>query len=269
VIDFERARATERRALSAICSFTAHGDYLVCRSERFPGFYSGNALEFSRLAGRGLTELEELFAACFAPRDYEHRAFCLPDTAEGRALCEEALRRGYRATRSVYLFTDRPAPRAPLPAQLALRRVDDRERWSLLEAFFHELSRGEDWYGSAQESGPLFERARAASQAIGMEWHYIGPAERDEMWARLGLFAHRGVCRLQDVGTLPEQRRKGLATQLLGHAIALALQRGAGLVVCADEGYSAIDLYRRLGFRDLGCSIDLLWYEAKPAAQRR
>jgi ribosomal protein S18 acetylase RimI-like enzyme len=259
-MDLERARATERHVLSAVCSFTPHGDYGVYRSERFPRFYGGNGLDFTRLGDRTLADLERLFELHFDPRQHEHRTFYLPDTPECRAVAAEAALRGYHVARAMYLFADRLESRPVIPAGLALRRVDDLQRWKLLESFFHELSAGEDWYGDAEESSHLFEKTRVTAEAIGVDWYYMGPADGDAIWSRLGVFSHGGVCRLQDVGTLPSRRRGRLATTLLQHAIEISLQRGAGLVVCADEDYYAIDLYRKLGFRDVGRSIDLMWY---------
>src|SRR5438128_354895 len=69
----------------------------------------------------------------------------------------------------------------------------------------------------------------------------------------------RGLARYQAVETHPEHRRQGLARALVLAAGELATDRfGVGtLVIVADPGYVAIDLYRNLGFVDRETQVQL------------
>lgn len=69
----------------------------------------------------------------------------------------------------------------------------------------------------------------------------------------LGIFSDgSGVARYQSVETHPAHRRRGLARRLVHEASVYATTELAAttLVIVADPGYHAIDLYRSLGFRD-------------------
>ena len=82
------------------------------------------------------------------------------------------------------------------------------------------------------------------------------------MLAKLGIFMHKSVARLQDVRTARTHRRLGLASYLVSFAIDHALTKlGAKrLALMADIDYYAIDLYRKLGFRDVGEHVTLMKY---------
>ena len=85
------------------------------------------------------------------------------------------------------------------------------------------------------------------------------------MMAKLGIFSHGGICRLQDVETAVAHRRRGLASALVSFAARHALDTlgAGGLALCADADYHAIDLYRRLGFVECGQSVELMKYPVR------
>jgi ribosomal protein S18 acetylase RimI-like enzyme len=88
------------------------------------------------------------------------------------------------------------------------------------------------------------------------------------MHAGLGIFAAGpGLARFQSVDTHPAHRRRGLATYLLLAAADHARARlGARtLVIAADPGYHAIDIYRSVGFQERSRLVQM---ERGPAAQR-
>jgi ribosomal protein S18 acetylase RimI-like enzyme len=261
-MDLKAARATELRVLEPICDFLQQDGYLVYRAPAFPRFYGGNGIELQMRTELSLADCEALFARHFAASEYEHKTFTFDDAPEYRRLLAEAAAARYHVVKNVYLGASHPAANVPLPSQLMVRKVDSEERWALLRALYHAISIGNDWYDEAV-TNELFEKTRASSRAIGIDWYYLGPADRDELWCKFGIFSHGGVCCLQDVGTRPDQRRQGLASALVNHAIGLAFERGQGLIVCAEEDYHALDLYRKLGFQELGASMQLMWYEAK------
>lgn len=78
--------------------------------------------------------------------------------------------------------------------------------------------------------------------------------------ADLGIVSDgRGLARYQVVQTHPGQRRQGLCRALLAMAAQHAgAELGAHtLVIMADPGYHAIDLYRSVGFTDAEVHIQL------------
>ena len=235
--------------------------YAVFRADRWPTVYSANSIDVQRPGQRRLADLEALFEQHFDPAVFLHRSFVLPWDEEGARLAEEARAAGYDVSRLRYLVAERPAP---APARLPEEQVfpvDRPDRWELLRRFLHESN--DAMYG-AEVVEMFCRRARALADIIGVEWWYAGPAGGGRVLAKLGLFQHGSLGRLQDVVTLEPHRRRGLAGLLLRHAIARALERGRGLVVCADADYHALELYRRLGFRDLGGVLAALRRPAGP-----
>lgn len=259
-MDIKTARATELRVIQPICEFSWHDGYLVYRSVRFPRFYGANGIEFERRDSRSLADCEALFDGYFSRAEYEHKTFTFDDAPEYQGLIADAAENGYHVMKNVYLFAREPAPDVVIPESTVLRKVDSEARWHLLEKFYDLMSVGYDWYDETV-TRELFEKTRVTSEAIGIEWFYLSPSDRDEIWCKLGMFSHGGVCRLQDVGTRPDLRRRGLARGLVNSSIGMARDVSQGVIVCAEEDYHALDLYRNLGFRDLGTSMQLTWYE--------
>lgn len=103
-----------------------------------------------------------------------------------------------------------------------------------------------------------YEARRAALEAGAAIWMAVGIEGRVSAVAGL-IDAGGGVARYQDVLTSPSFRRRGAATALLG-ALARAARERFGtrrLVIVADPEGPAIDLYRRLGFRDVEQQLQL------------
>ena len=69
-----------------------------------------------------------------------------------------------------------------------------------------------------------------------------------------------------DIAVAPEQRGKGIARQLMDHTAAVALEKGAELLVLEvhSSNISAITLYERCGFVRTG--IRSKYYEGKDDA---
>jgi len=77
------------------------------------------------------------------------------------------------------------------------------------------------------------------------------------------LYVHDRVAQVEHVDTLEEFRGRGIASSLVLRAVSEARTVGADLVcIDADLDDWPINLYRRLGFVDLGCS----WAFTKPPA---
>jgi GNAT superfamily N-acetyltransferase len=135
-------------------------------------------------------------------------------------------------------------------------------------AVLRELDGDDDWRQSAQlravcdaEEGapppvPAFIAARdAARRRLAGTGHgaWLGAFLDGQLASQLGVFSdRRGVARYQEVATHPDARRQGLAATLLCHAARYAAGQLAAttLVIVADPGEPAIDVYREVGFAD-------------------
>lgn len=85
--------------------------------------------------------------------------------------------------------------------------------------------------------------------------HWWGAFVDGNLASGLGVFrAGPGLARYQSVKTHPDARGRGLCGTLVHHAgvDALASLEATTLVMCADPSYSAIRIYRSVGFRDAG-----------------
>jgi GNAT superfamily N-acetyltransferase len=176
---------------------------------------------------------------------------------------QEAVAAGYHVERSTFMDVDRLDNCRSLPSGFQIRRVVSEDDWMRLQRFEEADYFDQDWY-DPDYTGPnrLFEKTRVTSEAVGIDWFYLTPRGEEEMLTKLGIFMHNGVARLQDVRTARTHRRLGLASYLVSFAIEHALTTlGAGrLALFADTDYYAIELYRKLGFRDVGEHITLMNY---------
>src|SRR5487761_1624421 len=95
----------------------------------------------------------------------------------------------------------------------------------------------------------------------------FGAFQDGRLAAQLGLFSDGGeTARYQNVETHPAARRQGLAGTLVYHAgcYGLGALGASTLVMVADPGYSAIRIYRSVGFADLETQLSLLREPAGP-----
>jgi ribosomal protein S18 acetylase RimI-like enzyme len=150
-----------------------------------------------------------------------------------------------------------------LPDEFTIKRVESEEEWMRMQQLSEEEDPDQPWYDPSY-TGPnrLFEKTRFVSESVGIEWFYIAERGGSEMLAKLGMFIHNGIARLQDVATSRNHRRRGLASYLVSAAIhrALELEGAALLSLAADMDYHAVDLYRKLGFEDVGEYLTLMKY---------
>jgi ribosomal protein S18 acetylase RimI-like enzyme len=262
-MNLDVALATERRLLEPICVFVEKEEFLVYRSERFPRYYGANGLEL-RVAKGALQDWEDKFRREFDPRRYRHVTLRFHEDPEFAPLVREATSSGYHVSHDAYLVATRLLNEGQPPHNLRLVIIDEEAAWSQLRHFEDRLGREQDWYDGEASSDRLFAKTRYVSEAVGIRW--IALVDNvGEIHSKLGLFAHGDVCRLQDVATAPEDRRRGLATYLLRVALrhAFVEWHATGLVVCAARDYHAIDLYRKLGFAELGGVVTLMRYPVK------
>jgi GNAT superfamily N-acetyltransferase len=254
---------TERRLLEPICEFIPGDGYQVFRSERFPNYYGGNGIDILELNGRSLADWESISKSYFDPNRFKHTTYSFAWDDSFTELIQEAVAAGYHVERSTFMDVDRLDNCRSLPSGFQIRRVVSEDDWMRLQRFEEADYFDQDWY-DPDYTGPnrLFEKTRVTSEAVGIDWFYLTPRGEEEMLTKLGIFMHNGVARLQDVRTARTHRRLGLASYLVSFAIEHALTTlGAGrLALFADTDYYAIELYRKLGFRDVGEHVTLMKY---------
>gem|GEM_PF-1568757 len=258
--------STEMRLLEPICTFQRLDGYNVYRSDRFPSYYGGNGIQIGDPGAGSLREWEEIFRSHFEPGRFEHTTFTFPLRDRFLPLMEQARSAGYHVETDAYMFADSTDCCHPLPEGVEIRRIETEEDWEDLARFEEATYVDGDWY-DPDYTGPdrLFEKKRFTSEAIGIDWFGLVRPGGRELLARLGIFQHNGICRLQDVETAEEHRRRGLAGALVSFAIehAITTLGTAGLALSADLDYHAIDLYRNLGFREVGEYVEMMNYPVR------
>jgi predicted GNAT family acetyltransferase len=101
---------------------------------------------------------------------------------------------------------------------------------------------------------------RMAEAGLG---HWFGAFVNGVLAADLGVFAENGLARYQSVGTRPEYRRRGLCGTLV-HAADEHMRAHFSahtLVIVADKGSVAADIYRSVGFGNVEKQYGLIWWD--------
>ncbi|MEO5930024.1 MAG: GNAT family N-acetyltransferase [Candidatus Kapaibacterium sp.] len=269
-MDIRTILSTEMRLLEPICSFHEEEGYMVYRSEKFPNYYGGNGIEIRDPRGMSLAGWEDIFHRYFDPARFSHLTFTFADGPEFAGIINDARRARYNVVElTSFMFAETTAFCRPLPEELEIRKVESDDDWERFYRFYHASLEEGDHYDPAY-TGPdrLFEKIRFTTDAVGIEWFRLTRRGSDEIFAKLGIFRHGGICRLQDVETAPAHRRNGYAGLLVSFAIGRAIDTfgSRGLALCADSEYYAVDLYRKLGFAECGDTVMLMNYPIRNPA---
>ncbi len=250
----DMAHDSERALLRATGTERHQPAFSVYRSERFPGFFDGNCLVLRNAPIRNIAGWERTFRAYFDQR-YRHVSMFALDGSGAEQLFDDARERGYQITRLCYLRATTAPPVSPLPTSMTIRTIDTAQRWQMSAEFDDRQNRPQPWY-TPEGQAMLYARKRLVSEASGITWKYVSPRDDDRILSQLGMFAYDGRSgrghRLQEMVTAPDHRRQGLARALLTRAMNDACTAGDSVFLCADTDYFAIDLYRDLGFVDVG-----------------
>ena len=232
-----------------------HGDYLTLHSPQNPTFWWGNFLLMPESALRDEADMwMSRFAEAFpgAP----HVAIGVDSTGGCAAPPASYLDTGFRLECSTVLTAT------------ALRAPPRRNE----AAQYRPLETEEDWRQAAElriacadepaSSREFSERRVADQRRIAEAGHgaWFGAFHSGRLAAQLGLYSDGGqIARYQNVETHPSARRQGLAGTLVYHAgqYGLGTLGARTLVIVADPGYSAIRLYRSVGFADRETQVAL------------
>lgn len=262
IVDLRTIISTEDRLLEPICEFSTHAGFRRYHSEQFRNYYGGNGIAIDEPGDSTIDDWEARFLEFF-PRDrFVHYTFTFPHEPAYEGLMRQARERDYHVDTYSFLFVDNADLCGDLPTGYHIRTVTDEADWNRLGEYGRAETMGEDWSDPDATEDRLFEKTRFTSEAIGIEWFVVSEDGSSEICSSLGLFTHNGIARLQDVRTAKRHQRRGLATGLLSYAIRRAIETlgVAGVAVCADTDYYAIDLYRKLGFIDQGEAVCMMRY---------
>lgn len=178
-----------------------------------------------------------------------HRAIGIDDPTGSAADLDLLARAGHVVSADVVLTADDVTPPDQPARSVTVRRLTGEADWQ------QRLELDLACHGTAAAYADFAARRVAAERRATEAGHgaWFGAFEDGRMLAGVGIMAASpGLARFQNVETRPEARRRGLAGTLVHAAGSHALDAmgAATLVIVADPDYPAIDLYRRLGFRD-------------------
>lgn len=225
-----------------------HGDHLLVRSPHDPTHWWGNFLLLDRApsaqeAPRWLDRFVQAFPAA------SHVAFGVDgtdgqvsDLAPWTALGLVAEAAAVMTARSVG-----PPRRTAAAEYRALVSDDDWAQSVELRVRCHDGPEGTAAF-RAHATAQVQTRRTMVEAGHG---RWFGAFHDGALVCQMGLFAGGpGLARFQSVETHPEHRRRGLAGSLVHHVSTYGFDVLAArtLVMVADPGYHAIDLYRSLGF---------------------
>jgi ribosomal protein S18 acetylase RimI-like enzyme len=232
-----------------------HGDYLTVCSPGNPSFWWGNFLLMpeSALRDEAATWMSR-FAEAFPGA--AHVSIGVDGTSGTAVSPAEYLAAGFRLERSTVMTA--AAVREPRHRNDAAhyRRIETDDDWR--QAVELRVACTDEPAGARE----FCERRIADERRIAEAGHgsCFGAFQDGRLAAQLGLFTDGGrTARYQNVETHPSARRQGLAGSLVYHAgrYGFGALGASTLVIVADPGYSAIRLYRSVGFADRETQLSL------------
>ncbi|MEJ7715015.1 MAG: GNAT family N-acetyltransferase [Thermoleophilaceae bacterium] len=244
------ASAERERALTFLA---AVDDDAVERTAPFPGgkllvdltyprMWDANHI---RLEGRWAGSAEEL-AEEGKHRSRElglgHCMITTADDAEAARLGAPLRVAGFRPERHVVMVHRGGAP------EIELGQVEDVPIDAT--AVVREAILRESPFGDDDTVNQVLAYQSSVHDRIGDAW--MGAFHEGRVAATCRRIARNGVGQIEDVGTLPQLRRRGLASALV--VAGLDRLHGQGEEMClivADDGSQAAELYHRLGFEDV------------------
>ncbi|MEA2322598.1 MAG: hypothetical protein QOD81_2448 [Solirubrobacteraceae bacterium] len=184
--------------------------------------------------------LDDLYPGFLHRRAFVERA----DT--GERLAEAMRARRWLVERDVYMALRRPRDREP---GAGLAREVDQATISVVEA----AATREEPYGRDEDVVRQLVRQREAlAAAVPVSRFFVGADDGVDA-AVTTLYSDGTVAQVEDVATLRDHRRRGLARATVSMAIDAAVEMGHELVfIVADATDWPKDLYGRLGFDPVG-----------------
>jgi GNAT superfamily N-acetyltransferase len=248
MIAIDRVRDFLRAAEDRVCDEmrpTPHGTALV--TEALPLVWALNALRVEDPQA----QVEDLVAEAETTQGgLGHRKLVVHEQEVGARLAPALARRGWNVFRLLVMVRQRGPDRPADPGLAA--EADPETARDALATFRREQPFG--WQELAIEQlaamDARYTRALAARD-------FVAPAERPASSCRL--YTNASVAQIDEVGTLAAQRGRGLARAAVLGAADAATAAGCDLTfLLTDAGDWPQELYRRLGFDEIGCVYEFL-----------
>ncbi|MEA2228019.1 MAG: hypothetical protein QOF04_1649 [Solirubrobacteraceae bacterium] len=175
-----------------------------------------------------------------------HRRAFVERFDTGERLSEAMRSRRWLVERDVYMALRRPRDREP---GAGLAREVDQATISVVEA----AATREEPYGRDEDVvRQLVAQREALAAAVPVSRFFVGAVDGVDA-AVTTLYSDGAVAQVEDVATLRDQRRRGLARATVSMAVDAAVEMGHELVfIVADDTDWPKDLYGRLGFQPVG-----------------
>jgi ribosomal protein S18 acetylase RimI-like enzyme len=213
--------------------------------------YDTNFVRFER----GFDELtgalvEEAAEELQAP--LRHRKVMIPDEQAGARVADELRDRGWRHYTLVTMAYRGPRDRSTVSTPRDAEQVDPRAVRGAREQALDDGKR------DAEARGQIVEFTEHVAAVMPMR-AFAARGDRAEIGSFCTLFQRDGVGEVDDVTTLDQYRRRGLASAVVSSAVSASLADGDGLTfLVADESDWPKDWYARLGFEPIGRRYELL-----------
>jgi ribosomal protein S18 acetylase RimI-like enzyme len=249
VTDFDRA-----------FDFMTRGDMAGSRVEPFrfgtavftpelPLRHDSNYLLVENLPdGISPTELVEEAERVQGAAGLEHRLFLFRDASLGERFAPKLVALGWRRDRHVLMAQRRQPERA-----VDTRIVSEVTEAALRDARERQI-RSYPW-GTPEVARQLLD----AKRRIPVEARFFAVLADGTVASYGDLYIDGEIAQVEDVATEPEQRGRGYASAVVLRAAEEARADGAELVfLVADAEDWPKELYRRLGFDEIGANLKLL-----------
>ncbi len=241
------------------------GGYLVVKTPGNPSFMWGNFLLFPQGPKAGdLERWRDLFRREFGTEAH-HMAFGIDETGDKPTGLEPFLQVGFSLDESVVLATDAAREPPKRHREATVRPLRSPSEWdaALENQLRYRPSGFEEASYRTFKSKQMQRYRRMAEAGLG---HWFGAFVNGVLAADLGVFVEGGLARYQSVGTRPEYRRQGLCGTLV-HAAAEHMRAHFSahtLVIVADKGSVAADIYRSANFGEVETQYGLMrWDKTK------
>ncbi len=267
--------ATDVDVLPATSIVEDRGEYVVVRTPTNPTYFWGNFLLWRRPPVAGDRERwEAAFAAEFGTdRPSRHCALCWDVPGEDGAAQSEFVDAGYDPDLAVALVAEPHElhAHARANADVRVRALDPHADEALWDAVV-DLQVAAREEGHTEAEYRRFAQSRMEDRLVRFRqgdgaW-LVAQLESGEVVGSCGVVVTQGRARFQAVDTVPEHRRRGIATRIVHDAGKLAIDRFAAehLVIVADANYHALPLYESLGFVERERCLAVCWWPGAPRA---
>lgn len=239
------------------------GSYLVVRTPSNPNYFWGNLLIFDRAPAEGdAAHWINLFKEEFPdPRIY-HVTLGWDSASSEVGSVTEFTSQGYELQANAVLAAKSVKIPPRYNEQLIVRPLKTSDEWNQMvelqiDSALDNLPK-QEWekFYRAQSS-----RYQAMTQANLGNWY--GGYLENKLVAGLGIYHSAGIGRFQIVCTHPEYRRRGVCGTLVYRASLHAFEKMGvhELVMCADPGYHAINIYESVGFIRQQIEYGVSWWD--------